>query len=165
LEYDYLLQLERDGFEEHPVKDGNRLVKINVRKLLSGIESETKRKENPGSVTNIYVGGNVGGNIVVGDENIVENMKTFFKSIYEAIEKSSRNETEKQDITTAVNDIQNEINNGDRVDESFLSNRLRNLKKMAPDIAEVALTTLANPAAGVAMIVQKIAKKIKDETK
>lgn len=69
LEYDYLLQLERDGYEEFPVKDGNRLVKIDVRKLLSGIESEAKRKENAGNITNIYVGGDVSGNFIVGDEN------------------------------------------------------------------------------------------------
>ena len=40
LDYDYLLQLERDGFDELPVKDGNRLVKVNVRQVLSGVESE-----------------------------------------------------------------------------------------------------------------------------
>ena len=45
LEYDYLLQLEREGYDDLPVKDGNRLVKISVRQMLSGIESETQRKE------------------------------------------------------------------------------------------------------------------------
>ena len=46
LDYDYLLQLERDGFDQLPVKDGNRLVKVDVRKLLSGIESESKAQRN-----------------------------------------------------------------------------------------------------------------------
>jgi internalin A len=69
LEYDYLLQLERDGYDEFPVKDGNRLVKIDVRKLLSGIESESQRKESAGSVTNIYVGGDISGNFILGDDN------------------------------------------------------------------------------------------------
>ncbi len=70
LDYDYLLQLERDGFDELPVKDGNRLVKVDVRKLLSGIESESQRKESAASITNIYVGGDVtGGNIISGNEN------------------------------------------------------------------------------------------------
>ncbi len=70
LDYDYLLQLERDGFDELPVKDGNRLVKIDVRKLLSGIESEAQRKQSAASITNIYVGGDVtGGNIISGNEN------------------------------------------------------------------------------------------------
>ncbi|MBI3189226.1 MAG: GTP-binding protein [Ignavibacteriales bacterium] len=70
LDYDYLLQLERDGFEEHPVKNGNRLVKVNVRKLLSGVVSENERKQSTGNITNIYVGGDVtGGNIVSGEGN------------------------------------------------------------------------------------------------
>ncbi|MBI3152654.1 MAG: hypothetical protein HYZ21_11010, partial [Chloroflexi bacterium] len=70
LDYDYLLQLERDGFEEHPVKNGNRLVKVNVRKLLSGVVSENERKLSTGNITNIYVGGDVtGGNIVSGEGN------------------------------------------------------------------------------------------------
>lgn len=74
LDYDYLLQLERDGFDELPVKDGNRLVKINVRQVLSGIETESQRRETPGRVTNIYIGGDVrDSNIVAGDEDVVEN--------------------------------------------------------------------------------------------
>jgi hypothetical protein len=74
LEYDYLLMLEREGQETHLVKDGTRLVKVNVRQLLSAIESEAQRKELGARVTNIYIGGDVkGGNIVAGDENTVEN--------------------------------------------------------------------------------------------
>src|SRR6185295_3849694 len=67
-DYDYLLQLERDGFEELPIKDGNSLIKINVRQMLSGVESEAQRKERGGNVTNIYVGGDVkGGTIIAGN--------------------------------------------------------------------------------------------------
>lgn len=74
LDYDYLLQLERDGeLEILPVKDGNRLVKVNVRKLLSGVVSETERRQSAGNVTQIYIGGNVSGNVIAGDENTAEN--------------------------------------------------------------------------------------------
>jgi hypothetical protein len=72
LDYDYLLQLEQDGFEEHPVKNGNRLVKVNVKKLLSGVVSETERKQSAGNITNIYIGGDVSGNIIAGDDNEVK---------------------------------------------------------------------------------------------
>ena len=81
LEYEYLLMLEREGQEIHLVKDGARLVKVNVREILSGIESEAQRKEAGGNVTNIYVGGNFDGNLTVGDHNqattnrIVESIK------------------------------------------------------------------------------------------
>ena len=73
LPYNYLLMLEAKGIEILPVPDGNRLVNVHVRQVLSGIESETQRKERVGNVTNIYVGGDIGGNVVVGDENEVAN--------------------------------------------------------------------------------------------
>ena len=73
LEYEYLLMLEREGQETLLVKDGNRLVKINVRQILSGIESEGQRREGFGSVTNIHIHGNVrDSSIVAGDENVVK---------------------------------------------------------------------------------------------
>ena len=73
LDYEYLLQLERDEFYELPVKDGNRLFKVDVRKLLSGVVSETERKQSAGNTTNIYIGGDVkGGTIIAGDENEVK---------------------------------------------------------------------------------------------
>ena len=73
LKYEYLLMLERAGQETHLVQDGDRLFPINVRQILSAIESEAQRKEQIGSVTNIFVGGNVAGNMVVGNENKVVN--------------------------------------------------------------------------------------------
>ncbi|MBE0670042.1 MAG: hypothetical protein IH588_05600 [Anaerolineales bacterium] len=70
LDYEYLLQLEQDGFEEHPVKNGKRLVKVNVRKLLSGIISEAERRQGSGKITNINIYGDVtDSNILAGDEN------------------------------------------------------------------------------------------------
>lgn len=59
LEYEYLLMLEQAGDENYRVKDGGRLVTVNIRQLLSGIESEARRKESQARITNIYAGGNV----------------------------------------------------------------------------------------------------------
>ena len=74
LEYDYLLMLEREGQETYLAKDGNRLLKINIRQVLSGIESDVQRKENAGKITNIYIQGDVrDSNIVSGDNDTVEN--------------------------------------------------------------------------------------------
>jgi len=64
--------LEREGQEIYLVRDGSRLVKVNVREVLSGIESEAKRREIGGTVTNINVFVNVNGsNIVSGDNNVI----------------------------------------------------------------------------------------------
>ncbi len=49
------------------------LITVNVRQILSAIESESQRKERGGNVTNIYIGGDVkGGTIIAGDENEVK---------------------------------------------------------------------------------------------
>ena len=73
LEYETLLMLEREGQEEYLVRDGKRLVKVIVRQILSGIESESARKESGNRVTNIYIGGDVkDSNILAGDENEVK---------------------------------------------------------------------------------------------
>ena len=81
LDYDYLLQLEQDGFEEYPVKNGNRLVKVNVKKLLSGVVSETERRQSAGNTTNIYIGGDVqGGTIIAGDDNEVNKKMNSFQT-------------------------------------------------------------------------------------
>jgi internalin A len=72
LEYETLLMLEREGQDTYLVRDGGQLVKVNVREVLSGIESEDQRRERGGNVTNIYIGGNVeGSNIVSGDNNVI----------------------------------------------------------------------------------------------
>lgn len=165
IEYDYLLMLERDGQETYLAKDNTRLIKVNIRELLSGIENESQRRESYGNITNIYVGGDVSGSIAVGDDITITNIKTKFKSIYRVIEESSREDIEKAEITSQVKEIERETAKGEKANESFMSTRLRNLKKAAPDIADVVLAAFTGPVAAVSTIAKKVAKKIKDETK
>lgn len=98
IEYDYLLMLEREGQETHLVKDGTRLVKVNVREILSAIENESQRKETGGNVTNIYIGGNVeGSNIISGDNNVVtQNIRNSFNKADSADIQAELKETLKQ---------------------------------------------------------------------
>jgi hypothetical protein len=73
LKYEYLLMLEQARQETHLVQDGSRLIPINVRQILSAIESKSQRKECGGNVTNICIGGDVkDSNILAGDENEVK---------------------------------------------------------------------------------------------
>jgi hypothetical protein len=51
-------------------------------------------------------------------------------------------------------------NESPEMEEAF-EKRLRSLVAMAPDIGEVFLATLANPAAGVALALSKIAAKVR----
>jgi hypothetical protein len=78
LEYEYLLMLEREGQETHLVKDGMQLVKVNVRQILSGIESEADRRERGSTITHIYIGGDVSGSsIVAGNENQINSKRSL----------------------------------------------------------------------------------------
>ncbi len=58
-----------------------------------------------------------------------------------------------------------DIQAGDESEEKqqFLASRLRHIAAMAPDIAQVIITTLASPPAGVALTLHKIAQKAKEE--
>lgn len=54
-----------------------------------------------------------------------------------------------------------EIQAGDESEakQHFLETRLKHIFAMAPEIGQVIITTLANPAAGIALVIQKIAQK------
>ena len=58
-----------------------------------------------------------------------------------------------------------EIQKGDKSlkTQNFLEQRLKNIYMMRQDIGEVIITTLANPTAGIALTLQKIANKIKTD--
>jgi hypothetical protein len=112
----------------------------------------------------IHVGGSVSNStLVTGDGNTINNTQNIFAPVYLAIQESKRTPAEKGDLTADVKEIEAQVVEGKLVDESFLGRRLRNLKRMAPDIAEVALATLAGPGAVVGMAVKKIAEKVKAE--
>src|SRR5687768_9545908 len=53
----------------------------------------------------------------------------------------------------------------EKVNESFLSPRFRNIARMAPDVLDVIVASLANPLAGLGVAVKKIAEKAKEEAK
>ncbi len=92
----------------------------------------------------------------------------LFDSVYSRIE--SRPQTspaEKEDLKAEVQEIQisitEAIEKNKEVDESFLRRRFRNIARMAPDVVDVVVATLANPLAGLGAIVKKIAQKAKEE--
>jgi len=120
------------------------------------------------SGTNISIGGSVsGGNIVVGNNNVVTNTVTsthnVFAPVYQAIEQSARPVQDKEDLKAEYQEIEKEVAKGQSADESWLARRLRNLKRMAPDIADVALAALAGPGAAVAVVVKQVAERVKAE--
>jgi len=113
----------------------------------------------------VAIGGNVSNStIITGDGNVVGgDLQQIFAPVYQAIERSERPAQEKADLTAEVQEIAQALQQP-QVDESWLARRLRNLKRMAPDIAGVLLAGLSGPQAVVAETVRKIAAKVKEST-
>ncbi len=116
----------------------------------------------------VVIGGNVDrSNITVGNNNAVSNQSAqlapLFETIYRFIDAHPKLQAEKkQDAKEELQEIQTALEEP-TPDENFLTRRFRNLKRMAPDIVEVAFETLKNPVGGVAEVVKRIAKKMTEE--
>lgn len=118
----------------------------------------------------IVIGGNVtGSNIVMGNNNRVSNSTTTvnISVMFDEIQqKLSANQTipseDKKEVEADLKEMHIELAK-EAPDETFLARRYRNIKKMAPDIAAVALETLKNPLGGVAEIITRVAKKVSEE--
>lgn len=117
----------------------------------------------------VVIGGDVSGsNIVIGNNNTVSNqtvnISALFDEVYKKLdEKKDIKQQDKDDVRLDLQEIQKELSEPSP-NESFLARRFRNIKRMAPDIADVALETLKNPISGVMEIIKKVSKKVADET-
>ncbi len=116
----------------------------------------------------VVVGGNVQGSaIVVGDNNVVNNQSVnvapLFQEILREVERRpDLKPAEKEDIQAELQDLRAELEKP-QPDEGFLARRLRNIKRMSPEIVDVALKTLQNPVGGVAEVIRRVAKKMAEE--
>jgi hypothetical protein len=152
LKYEYLLMLERAGQEKHLVQDGNKLIPINVREVLSGVESEVQRRETGGNVTNIYVGGNFDGNLTIGDGNqsikdsynkitsskIEPELKETLKQLAEAVAIMNRTAPEEQaeEATDSLEKLVNEATKS-KPDRKWYSVSIDGLMKAAENVEKV----------------------------
>lgn len=116
----------------------------------------------------VVIGGNVErSNIVVGDNNVVNNqsvqLESLFKVIVEAVESQPNlAPAEKEDIKAELQEVKTALEEP-KPDETFIARRLRNIKRMATEIVEVAFETLKNPIGGVAEVVKRIAAKMAED--
>ncbi|MGQ9832933.1 MAG: hypothetical protein ACUVRJ_03895 [Candidatus Villigracilaceae bacterium] len=109
----------------------------------------------------VVIGGNVtNSTIVTGDKNVVTSGANFFLPIYQAIEeRKDLTADAKADLKAEIQDVEAEVKKGEQADETFLARRLRNIRRIAPDILEVVTATLTNPTAGFSLIARKVAEK------
>ena len=104
--------------------------------------------------------------IIVSNNNSISknvNIAPLFETIYHFVDVHPKLQSgKKQDAKKQLKEIQTALEE-QKPDEDFLARRFRNLKRMAPDIAEAAFETLKNPASGVVEVVRRIAKKVTGE--
>jgi hypothetical protein len=136
-------------------------------------ESDKQASVKVGNIANVGRDVNVaGGNINMRQTTAgltAAEIKLLFDQLYIAIElRAKTSPAEKEDLKAEVKEIQTTITEAvqkkEKVDEGFLARRFRNIARMAPDVLDVAVATLANPLAGLGVAVKKIAEKAKNET-
>lgn len=105
------------------------------------------------------------GTVVVSTGNVtiteIHHQEQLFSNIYHTIEaRPETSDAEKEELKAEVKEVEEAVKKP-KVDENFVSRRLRNIGRMAPDILEVILVTITSPAAGLGMVGKKIAEKAK----
>ena len=125
-----------------------------------------------GNYVNGDVNGPVGNNsivvngdyikVVYGSNSVVTlNANDPFHDVYSKV--ASKPAPEKTNLIGEIEPLRQEVQKRQGIRQDFLQERLTNLARMAPDIFEVVVATLVNPAYGFATVVGKIAKKIQNE--
>lgn len=116
----------------------------------------------------------VGGDIVGRDKITYTSNKNVTDNLYEAmrlwevhinreVEKADLPAAEKQDIQNQIEIIKSAIVDEGGKNPSRIEKLINTLAIMSPDIFDVAIATLANPLAGVGLVIRKISDKAKIE--
>jgi len=114
----------------------------------------------------VAIGGDVkNSQIVTGDYNRLDTAYKFSSIFTQIEERTNMSATDKSDLKHELKTFEDEDKKGPESNEGFLAQRLRNVRRIAPDILEVALATIANPVVGFGTIAKKVAEKMKNETK
>jgi hypothetical protein len=140
-----------------------------------------KKKSETNKQTSVRVGNisDISGNVNVAGGNITTHhtvtglsageIQQLFDGLYAEIDRRANTSTaDKEDIKAELKEIESTVTEAgqknEKMDEGFLARRFRNIARMAPDILDLVVATLANPLAGLGVAAQKIADKAKQET-
>lgn len=117
----------------------------------------------------ISIGGNVGGNVIIGNNNTVntqqginaQDLMALFNGIQNQIETRPEDpNVGKEEISEIVKRIEKEAAKGDGANKDKVSRWLETLSDLAPDILTVTVAALANPVAGVAAGIKIVAERL-----
>jgi hypothetical protein len=112
----------------------------------------------------VVIGGDVNRSVIVTGDNNRIGAASKFKDVYQKVDETpALSPTDKTDLKSELQTFEDEDKKGPESNEGFLAQRLRNIKRIAPDILDVTLATITSPAAGFGMIAKKVAEKMKAE--
>jgi hypothetical protein len=127
----------------------------------------------------IVHGDKVGGNVVEGSTGVAigpgasaqvsqgisgAELADLFAQIRRQIEARPEDpDVDKAELTETLDKVEQEVDQGDQANTNKLARWLGYLAEMAPDIFEVTVATLVNPAVGVATVIRKVAQKAQAE--
>ena len=126
-----------------------------------------QKNKRTGSVSagngSIVIGGDVAGSNISLINYSVE-LVPLFEIIEKTVDKSDKlTPADKKDVKAELQEIQTALAKP-QPDETFLARRFRNIRRMAPEIVEVAFETLKNPMGGVAEVIKRVAAKMAEDT-
>ena len=122
-----------------------------------------QKNKRTGSVSagngSIVIGGDVAGSNISLINHSVE-LVPLFEIIKKTVDKHDKlTPADKKDVKAELQEIQTALAKP-QPDETFLARRFRNIRRMAPEIVEVAFETLKNPMGGVAEVIKRVAAKM-----
>ncbi len=140
----------------------------------------TAMQAQPGGISTgggAYVGGSVqtGGDFVGRDQQIAggytrvtrqgltgEELGVLFRDVYRQIDLHPRDpEVDTEQLKQTAKQVEQEAAKGSEADPDKVKKWLHTLGKLAPDVLEVVVNALTNPAAGVASAVRLVAEQIR----
>ena len=137
---------------------------------MSKDQRKTPKSKTRSAATTITITGNQNAVATQGgkasimhiEENISSDYRAWRKEIERKID-SLQNlpEEDKSLLKQNTEQIVQEAEKGQQADASRIERLLNTVSVMAPDIFDVAITTLGNPLAGIGLVIKKIGDKAK----
>lgn len=144
--------------------------------------SDKTSKPDPNPATQVQVGGDVGGDVVLGNKTHTQtaggdivggdkisnaeqpSLGHAFAEVYQRIATAAEDpNVDKAEIQETVKKIEGEVKKGEQANANKVERWLLTLGTMSEDIFAVTAATLTNPVLGVAKAIQLIAQKAKAE--
>jgi hypothetical protein len=154
---------------------GKRITKISGEVGMPGKRRSTEDDSQSGGISeggiragrDVRAGRDIAGRDIVtqtGQTDLRDVLALWQADMEKTIEAAPElSDDEKTDAKEQVAKISTEAAKGKQADKTRLEKLINTLAIMAPDIFEVAVTTLANPLAGIGLVLKKIGEKARLE--